>query len=125
GLPGLDRSAELHSRIGIVAGKQDLSHAGARAFLDLEDQVYPMIASLDELRVDMGIKSHVVMVEIEDAGDVLLYLRARERPTFLRSHDLLEVFGLEPCVALEGNARDQGIFHDRDHDLTVTMRDAH
>ncbi len=103
---GLDHLFEAPVRIGIVADKDDLLDAGLFAFVDLEDQIDAIVRPLDDLRHDRDVETPVALIDFDDALDVGLHHRLRQRAALLRLDFLAELLVLEPVIAFEGNAVD-------------------
>ena len=109
---GLDHILEPIVGIGVIAGEDDVLDAGLLAFLDFENQVDAVVRPVDDFRHHLHVEASVAVIDLDDAGDVGLHHRLRQRAAGLRLDFLLELLVLDLRVALEGEpVDDRGLHH--------------
>ena len=122
---GLDHAAELVAWICGVAGEHDLADREFFVFLDLEDEIDPVVLDPDGFRHDAGLEIAAQAIERGYAFDVALHEGAPQRAAFLGLQILLEIGVLELVVALEGDADEGRVLDDRYKHGIAVVRDFH
>jgi hypothetical protein len=95
---GLDHVLQAPCRIGLVADEDDGLDAGLFALVDFENQIDAIVRPLDDLRHDLDVEAAVALIDFDDALNVGLHRRARQRAALLRLDFLLELLVLHPVL---------------------------
>src|SRR6185312_3872915 len=122
---GLDHAPEPARRISVRADEADVLHAGLLAFADVEDEVHAVVRQFDDLRRDGDVEAAAAVIDFDDALDVGLHGRLRQRAARLRLHFGLELIVLGLLVALEGDLIDDRVFRHDDDDAAAGVVDVH
>jgi len=120
---GLDHLFDAPCRIGVVADENNLLDAGLFAFADFENQIDAVVRTFDDLWRHRNVEAPVTLIDFDDALDVGLYRRFRQRAALLRLDFLVELLVLEPVIAFIGNAIDDLRFDHRDDQLAARLGD--
>ena len=110
--PVLTTPVSLLRKSGI-AGEHDLPDREFFVFLDLEDEIDPVVLELDGFRHDPRLEIAAQAIKRDDALDVALHEGAPQRAALLGLQILLEIGVLDLVVALEGDADDGRVLDDR------------
>ncbi len=124
-LARLDYAFQLAGRVGVVAGKHDLSDREFAAFPDFEHKVNAFAIGRDCLWLDPHLEVAALTVKLDNAFDIVVHDGPRQRSALLRLHDVSQVVVLDLLVALEHQFHDGRIFHDGDTDMITIPRNLH
>ena len=106
-----------------VADDVDLADLRLRPFVDLEHHIDAVLVELDHLGIDGRGEAALPLVEFDDARDVGADLRAGEDLT-RRELDLgPDLVFLQPLVAFEDDAVDDGVFRHLDRQRAIVVAD--
>ncbi len=111
-LAGPDLAAQRAVAECLVADEADALHAGDVAFVDLEHEIDAALVELDDLGFDRGVVAAAASIDRQDALDVGLHARAGEDLARLGLHLVAQLVVLDLAVTFEGDAIDDGVFHD-------------
>src|SRR5262245_22887614 len=125
GLAGLDHVLQAAVGKGLVAFEHDALDRGLRPLRDLEHEIDAVVGQFDDLRIDADVIAASRPVDFENALDVGLDSRARERAARLRLDFLVELLVLDPAVALEHHAIEHRRLDHGHHDLRAGAADLH
>ena len=102
-----------------------LLDGGLAAFGDLEDQVDAVVRPVDDLGLDADVVAPVAAIDLDDALDVGLHERTRERAARLRLDFGDQLLVLDALVALELDAADHRVLDHRDDEAAALPAVAH
>src|SRR6266545_4248044 len=100
---------EAEAGIDAVADELDAPDIGARALVDLEHEINAAVGQVDDDRIDANVIATAASIDLDDALDVGLDDRARQRATLARLDLKLELVVLDLPIALKRNAIDDRI----------------
>src|SRR6185312_13656252 len=120
---GLDHAPEPARRISVRADEADVLHAGLLAFADVEDEVHAVVRQFDDLRRDGHVETAAAVIDLDDALDVGLHGRLRQRAARLGLNFGLELVVLGLLVALERDLVDHRILGDDDEQAPAGVLD--
>ena len=108
----------------MVADEDHRFDAGLFAFLDFENQIDAIVRPLDDFRHHLYVEAPVAVIDLDDALNVGLHRRARQRTAGFRLDFLLELLVLDLAVALEGEPIDDRRFDHRHDEPAARLGDA-
>ena len=108
----------------MIADEDDGSDAGLFAFPDFENEVDAIVRPLDDFGHHLNVEAAVAVIDLDDARDVGLHHRLRQRAARFRLDFLLKLLVLELAVALEGEPVDDRRFDDGDNQAAAGLRNA-
>src|SRR6185437_6433041 len=120
GLRRRDDVAQLAIRKSVIADEIDAFDFRRVALGDLEHEIHAVLFELDDLRLDVGGKTALAAVDVENALHIGLGLGARKDRSRLELHFSDQRSGVDLAVALEGDLSDDRIFLE-DHDDRRTL----
>src|ERR1041384_7143426 len=119
-LAGLDHITQPPGRKGAIAHELDVLDRGLAAFRDLEDEVDAVVRPVDDLGLDADVVAAVAAIDLDDALDIGLHQRTRQRSARFRLDFGEQLLVLDALVALELDAADDRVLDHR-HDEAAAL----
>src|SRR3546814_14424532 len=94
----------------LIADDIDLPDFGFRPFINFKDDVDTILIQLHHLRINCCRETALTPVQLDNAGNVSPYLGLRKNLTRRQLDFRLNLFVLQPLLALHHNAVDDGSF---------------
>ena len=125
GLLGNHLILQITIRKLLVPNDVDLTDFRFRPFVDLEHDIYAVLAELDHLWLDRRGEAPLTLVKLDNAGDICADLGASKDLARCETNFRKNLVILDSVVAFENDPVDHRVLDHIDDDITAFVRDTH